>query len=110
LWAQRWTHISAHFAPLGTAAEDVAAVALKQRKSLFFADEDPWKLLTYAVNAPAYEQKSGPNFARIMVADHIVGFDKFAYDGVGEYTEVYTVITRSDGSLVTMFPGIPQQP
>lgn len=51
---------------------------------------------------PMVKQANG-NFARVVDAGRDIGFDKVT----GKSTSVYTVITNSEGKLVTSFPGKP---
>jgi hypothetical protein len=48
-------------------------------------------------------QNINPNMIRIVKAGRNVGVDV----STGQPTSIYTVVTRSDGSFVTMYPGRP---
>lgn len=72
------------------------------KKSKFnSADEIP-DLIQQATPMPIVKQANG-NFARVVDAGWDIGFDKIS----GKSTSVYTVITNSEGKLVTAFPGKP---
>lgn len=72
-------------------------------KSIFnSADEIP-DLIQQATQMPMVKQANG-NFARVVDAGRDIGFDRVT----GKSTSVYTVITNSEGKLVTSFPGKPK--
>jgi len=100
------THASGHLSPHGVSATDVESLAVKSGRSLFLPGEDLLQLVTASAGTTPYYQASYGRYARIVVAPKIVGYDIYAR----EYTAVYTVVTRADGTFVTTFPGIPQRP
>jgi hypothetical protein len=72
------------------------------KKSTFNDDEDLIQLLNEAaLHEPAGEIKR--NLVRTFDAGHEVGID---YRD-GQPTSTVTVLTRLNGDLVTMFPGLP---
>jgi len=88
-------HVLARHTPGGS---DVSAA-----KSVFTAGEDIAALIRGAEGSPAVKQADGPNYETVVNAGRTIGIDR----ATGEQTSIYTVITRLDDSLVTMFPGRP---
>ena len=72
-------------------------------KSKFNNPDEITDLIQQATQMPMVKQANG-NFARVVDAGRDIGFDKIS----GKSTSVYTVITNSEGKLVTSFPGKPK--
>jgi hypothetical protein len=75
----------------------------KEGKSTFSPSEDFWTLMKASEKVKPRVQKINPNMIRIVKAGRNVGVDV----STGQPTSIYTVVTRSDGSFVTMYPGRP---
>jgi RHS repeat-associated protein len=71
-------------------------------KSKFNKADEVLDLLQQATQMPISKQPNG-NFARVVDAGRSIGFDKVTK----QQTSIYTVITNSEGKLVTAFPGKP---
>jgi RHS repeat-associated protein len=71
-------------------------------KSKFNAGEDIAALIRSGTQQPMVRQANG-NFARTFDVGREIGFDR----NVGGPTSIMTIITRSNGDLVTAFPGRP---
>jgi YD repeat-containing protein len=74
-------------------------------KSLFNSSEDINQLIEYASQNGKPVQANGGRLAWIIRAGRNVGFDRNAGNAA---TDIYTVITESNGDLVTMHPGMPE--
>jgi len=77
-------------------------IAKWNNKSKFYDASEVKGLIRNATEYPSIQQPNG-NLARIVNSDKIIGFDKIT----GQPTSQYTVITNSNGNLVTAFPGKP---
>lgn len=75
---------------------------LARNKSVFFDGEDLTALIRRADASVPLRQGQG-NGGYVVDAAREIGVDRFT----GLPTSQYTVITRSDGTLVTTFPGLP---
>jgi hypothetical protein len=75
---------------------------LTSGKSLFYAGEDIPGLITQAGSVTPTLQANG-NYAWTADAGRAIGTDR----ATGQSTSIYTVITRTNGDLVTAFPGYP---
>ena len=71
-------------------------------KSKFNRDEDIRALIEAGSQQPMVNQANGRR-ARTFRAGHEIGLDRTT----GKQTDLMTVITESDGTLVTAFPGEP---
>jgi hypothetical protein len=71
-------------------------------KSVFFDGEDITSLIRRAEGTTPIPQPGG-NLAYIVHGDDVLGVDI----ATGLTTDLYTVITKPDGTLVTAFPGLP---
>ena len=76
---------------------------VKAGKSLFAPDADFLQLVRDAEGVKPATQTMNPNLVRVVKAAKDVGTDA----STGQVTNVYTVVTRVDGSFVTMYPGRP---
>ncbi|MCP4308731.1 MAG: hypothetical protein GY788_28425, partial [bacterium] len=72
------------------------------QKSVFFDGEDITALIRQAEGTTPIPQPRG-NLAYVVHADDVIGVDI----ATGLPTDLYTVITKPDGTLVTAFPGLP---
>jgi hypothetical protein len=72
------------------------------RKSIFSSGEDLPSLLREAEGTERVQQEGG-NFVRTVFAGRAVGAER----KTGQMTMFYSVITDTDNSLVTAFPGFP---
>jgi hypothetical protein len=91
---ERLVHISENHTVAGTATAG---------KSIFFAQEDVIALIERAGSSPPVKQAWGGNFERVVDAGHPVGIDRLT----GLPTSIYSVITKANEQLVTLFPGTP---
>ena len=73
--------------------------------SKFNRDEDIRALIEAGSQQPMVNQANGRR-ARTFRAGHEIGLDR----ATGKQTDLMTVITKSDGTLVTAFPGEPVTP
>jgi len=73
-----------------------------ENKSKFYDTSEISNLISNA-NYYSPTQQSNGNLARIIEANKIIGFDKLTQ----KPTSTYTVITNSEGNLITAFPGKP---
>jgi hypothetical protein len=89
-----WNHILKHHT--GTPQLTPA------NKSIFNASEDLIQLINQASLRPPSKIMRG-HLVRIFDAGHAVGIDRRSK----KPTSLVTVITRLDGDLVNMFPGLP---
>ena len=76
---------------------------VKAGKSLFAPDANFLQLVRDAERVKPVTQTMNPNLIRVVKAAKAVGTEA----STGQMTNVYTVVTRADGSLVTMYPGRP---
>jgi hypothetical protein len=75
-------------------------------KSLFYDSEMPHQLTAQAEGTPfAFRQSSGRVQHVVPDAGRAVGVDRTT----GQPTRTFTVVTESNGDLVTMFPGLPSR-
>lgn len=70
-------------------------------KSVFYDVNDLMGLIRKAEGVVPYVQ-ANTNLARVVDAGREIGVDQ-----AGFATSIYTVITRADGTVVNMFPGLP---
>ncbi|TDO28697.1 hypothetical protein BC659_0777 [Sediminibacterium goheungense] len=71
-------------------------------KSKFANPSEVTTLIQQATHYPMVRQANG-NFARTVDAGRNIGIDR----ATGQPTSIYTVITGSNGNLITAFPGTP---
>ncbi len=71
-------------------------------KSKFNEAEDIASLINQAVQQPMIKQVNG-NYTRTFDAGRSIGIDR----NTGSTTSITTVVTKSNGDLVTAFPGRP---
>jgi RHS repeat-associated protein len=71
-------------------------------RSVFYDPNDVMRLIRQAETVVPSVQANG-NLAFVVDAGREIGFDRVT----GGATSIYTVITRPDRSVVTMFPGLP---
>jgi hypothetical protein len=71
-------------------------------KSKFMSNVDVEKLIKKAEGMQGIRQKNG-YFVRTVSAEFNIGVDR----STGLATNIYTVISKADGTLVTAFPGLP---
>jgi len=71
-------------------------------KSKFTTGVNLQELIQQATQMPMVRQANG-NFARTFDAGRAIGLDR----ATGQASSTVTIITRPNGNLVTMFPGVP---